>query len=214
MPITHKDIIISMLYTLGGDKKPIDLETLTVSCFKVFPSKFSMDRFSEYPRFDKIEKRMNEIELNGYVCKDTTFHYKLTEKGTEWVKNNMKIIELINKHKEKQGISLQNTLNYNVSDYECEIETKKLRRSDAYKKFIGNEKDKISIIDFMAFLKTDIYAKKELFDRKVTRIKSICSRDNKLSELFKYLENRYGTEYGDFNKAVREASVVAKRGPA
>ncbi len=95
MVLTHIDIILSRLYYLGGDEKAVDLETLTVSCFKTFPSKFSMERFAEYPRFDRVEKRMSDIEKKGLIFKEQTIHYKLTEKGVQWIESHPNIIELI-----------------------------------------------------------------------------------------------------------------------
>lgn len=207
MPIIHKDIILSILFLLEADNKAIDLETLTVCCFKAFPSKFSMDRFSEYPRFDKVEKRMSEIELDGLVNKDEVFHYKLTDKGVQWVKANPEAFEII----KKQGINFDQMVNYNIGEREYEIEVKKLKRSDAYQKFISGDKEDISIIDFMNFLKVDVYAKKELFDRKIMRIKSICLRDMELKDIFCYLENKYSVNYGNFGKEIEKVSTSKRK---
>lgn len=37
---THIDGIMATLTILGADKKSVDAETLTVACFKAFPSLF------------------------------------------------------------------------------------------------------------------------------------------------------------------------------
>lgn len=207
MPIIHRDIILSVLFLLEADKKMVDLETLTACCFRAFPSKFSMDRFPEYPRFDKVEKRMSEIESDGLVNKDETMHYKLTDRGVQWVKDNPEVIEII----KKEGLSFEQVMNYNIGEREYEIEAKKLKKSEAYKKYIEGNKEKISIIDFMNFLKVDVYAKKELFDRKTMRIRSICLRDKELGHIFDYLENKYGTNYGIFGKEIQKVSSSKKR---
>jgi len=204
MTLTHRDIILSILYYLGGDKKAVDLETLTVSCFKTFPSKFSMERFAEYPRFDRVEKRMSDIQKKGLIFKEHSFHYKLTDKGIQWIKAHPNIVELIDKQKEKEKLNFKEMLNYNIDNNEYVIEVKKLKKSETYKKYIRGDKDKISIIDFMTFLRVDVYAKKELFDRKITRIKSICMRDGKLRGIFNYLENKYTINYGTFCKEIKK----------
>ena len=212
MSTTHKSIIISILCSLDGGKKAVDLETLAVSCFRAFPSKFSMDRFPEYPRIDRVQKRMNEIEKDGLVRRNQATHYQLTEKGTRWVKSNPKVMNLIAKQREKEGLDFRQTLNYNISEAEYEIEAKKLRRSEAYRKYKAGAKDSISIIDFMTFMKVDIYAKKELFDRKTKRIKSICLRNNELRKMFSYLDNKYGLDYGYFSGEVKKISKALKGG--
>lgn len=212
MGITHRTIIISMLYSLGGDRQDVDLETLSVSCFKTFPSKFSMDRFPEYPRFDRVQKRMSEIEKEGLVRKCRGVDYQLTEKGSEWIKNNPTVTNLIIKQKEKEGLNFQETLNYNIGEQEYEIEAKKLRKTETYRKYKAGEKAQISIMEFMTFMKVDIYAKKELFDRKVKRIKSICSRDQELKAIFDFLEGKYGLDYVSFNQEVKKMSKISRTG--
>lgn len=208
MIVTHKGIIISVMHSLGGDSKTVDLETLTVSCFKIFPSKFSMDRFLEYPRFDRVQKRVSEIEKDGFIRKTQEVHYMLTLKGIQWIKDNSHIIDLINKQINKYNVNLEETLNYNITDNECRVVFKKLKKSETYIKYKIGKKDNISIMDFLNFMKVDIYAKRELFDRKVKRIKSICLRDNELKEIFEFLEDKYTVDYNRFNNEIKKLSKV------
>ena len=202
MHITQKEIITSVLYFLGGGAKSIDLDTLVVSCFRIFPSKFSMDRFPEYPHFDRVEKTVNVITRDGLIKRSQARHYQLTEKGIEWVKKNSKVIELIDKKKKQEKLSFQKILNFNIDEQQYGIEIKKLKRTEAYEKYKSGDKDKISMIDFMAFMKVDVFAKRDLFDRKVKRIKSICQRNSELKKIFDYLESKYALDFGYFNKAV------------
>jgi len=167
-----------------------------------------MERFAEYPRFDRVEKRMSDIQKKGLIFKEHAFHYKLTDKGIQWIKAHPNIVELIDKQKEKEMLNFREMLNYNIDNNEYVIEVKKIKKSETYKKYIKGDKDKISIIDFMAFLRVDIYAKKELFDRKITRIKSICMRDSKLRGIFNYLENKYTTNYGTFCKEIKKRGKI------
>jgi len=189
---THMNGILISLYILGGDKKPIDSETLTVGCFKAFPSLFSMDLFREYPRIDRVKNRIKDLLHSGFVEEEGEGHYKLTENGINEVKKNGELLIRIESliRPDVKSISSQN-----MSSEEVEKETNKLRRTSAYKKLTEKKMDTITIADFMDFLKVDIYATKQLFDRKVKRIAAICKMNKDLERLFNIMSEKFGKDY-------------------
>lgn len=189
---THIEGILVSLYTLGGDKKPIDSETLTVGCFKAFPSLFSMDLFKEYPRIDRVKNRIKDLLHSGLVEEKGEGHYQLTEKGIEEVKKNS---ELLRRTESLINPNVESISSQNMSPEEVEKETKKLQRTAAYKKFTENKIDTLTIADFMDFLKIDIYATKQLFDRKVKRIAALCNMDKDLERLFNIMSEKFGKDY-------------------
>ncbi len=196
---THIEGILASLFVLGGDKKPIDSETLTVGCFKAFPSLFSMDLFKDYPRIDRVKNRIKDLLHAGLVVEKEEGKYQLTEKGIDWTTKNSEIVR-----RTKQAISLDiGDISYqNMSQEEIDKEIRKLQRTDAYKKFTENKSDIINIADFMDFLKIDIYSTKQLFDRKVKRIAAICDKDEKIKSLFIFMSNKFGKEYTSFKNEI------------
>ena len=64
---SHSDGIMATLTVLGATEKEIDSETLTVACFKAFPSLFSMDLFSEYPRIDRVKNRIKDLLHANFI---------------------------------------------------------------------------------------------------------------------------------------------------
>lgn len=195
---THKDGILASLYSLVRNKS-IDAETLTVACFKAFPSLFSMDLFKEYPRMDRVTKRISDLINDGLITENSDATYSLTEKGLEWINRNSDLIRYAQEviSSEKHGITSQN-----MSTEEIEREIKKLQRTDAYRKYVDKNQDKITIADFMDFLKVDIYATKQLFDRKMKRITALCNKDKPLKLLLQFMSEKFGREYTNFKSEV------------
>jgi len=206
MNTTQKEMVGGVLHSIGGGKKIINLDTLVVSCFKTFPSKFSMDRFPEYPHFDRVEKTVNVLVRSGLIKRATARHYKLTKKGIDWITASPRVLDLIGKNQKKEKVDIQKTLYYNIDEQQYAVETKKMRRSEAYRKYKAGNKEDVSMIDFMTFMKVDVLAKRDLFDRKVNKIKSLCQRDPELKRLFNFLQGKYGLCYGDFIKGVKQTS--------
>lgn len=90
--------------------------------------------------------------------------------------------------------------NMNIEEIEREI--KKLQRTEAYKKFIDNKRETLTIANFMDFLKVDIYTTKQLFDRKMKRITALCKKDKTLGSLLKFMSKKFGKEYTNFKSEV------------
>ena len=191
---THKAGILASLYSIAGDKS-VDSETLTVACFKNFPSLFSMDLFKEYPRMDRITKRISDLINDKLVKENADGTYTLTDKGLYWVKANPDLVRHAQEsiHSEKDSITSQN-----MTSEELKKETAKLQRTEAYKKFKEGKLNTVNIADFMDFLKIDIYSTRQLFDRKIKRIGAICSNEPEFKEIFEFMSNKFGKEYTSF----------------
>jgi len=196
---THIDGIMATLIVLGADKKSVDAETLTVACFKAFPSLFSMDLFKEYPRIDRVKNRIKDLLHANLIVEHKDSFYRLTEQGKEWGGKNTKLVRRAGQL--LLGTGLDVTVSQNIGREEFEKEKEKLIRTSAYNKFKKN-KNEITIMDFMDFLKLDIYSTRQLFERKVKRIKAICRMDEELKELFLFMSKKFGEDYTSFKNGI------------
>jgi len=200
---THIEGIMATLIILGADKKSVDVETLTVACFKSFPSLFSMDLFKEYPRIDRIKNRIKDLLHDNLVIEDND-NYILTEKGKDWGKKNTELVRRAGQLLSKTEMKIINSQNVGVEEFEKE--KKKLIRTSAYNKFKKN-KNAITIMDFMDFLKLDIYSTRQLFERKVKRIEAICNMDEELKQLFSFMSEKFGKDYTSFKNELDKLMV-------
>ena len=188
---TQKDGILACMNVIKNEK--VDSETLTVLCYKAFQSLYSMDLFKEYPRMDKVTRILREHVEKGFI-KEEDGRYQITSKGLEWGSKNSKLVrfaasKIITEKKE--------ILSFNMNEEELSREFSKLRRTTAYDKYKKN-RDHLTIMDFMDFLRIDIYATKQLFDRKVSKIKAICSKDEQLNKIFLFMSEKFGEDYTGF----------------
>jgi hypothetical protein len=196
---THADGIMATLTILGADQKSVDAETLTVACFKAFPSLFSMDLFKEYPRIDRVKNRIKDLLHSNLIVEYKNSFYRLTEKGKEWGSKNTELVRRAGQLLSAEGMKV--TCSQNMGVDEVEREKKKFIKTAAYNKFKKN-KNEITIMDFMDFLKLDIYSTKQLFERKVKRIKAICLMDEELKKLFLFMSKKFGEDYTSFKNEI------------
>lgn len=193
------DGIMATLTVLGADKKIIDSETLTVACFKAFPSLFSMDLFKDYPRIDRVKNRIKDLLHANLIVEHKDSFYGLTENGIEWGRKNTELVRRAGQLLSKTELDL--TVSQNMGTEELDKEKKKLVRTSAYNKFKKNKKE-ITVMDFMDFLKLDIYSTRQLFERKIRRIKAICGMDDELKELFSFMSTKFGEDYISFKNEI------------
>ena len=195
---TQKEGILACLNVIKEIE--VDVETLTVLCFKAFPSLYSMDLYKQYPRMDKVTRIIREHVENGFI-EEENGKYKIAEKGLDWGEHNTEIVRraanIISPDKE-------NFYAYQLSNEEHLKETKKLQKTDANKKFSNDKKESINIGDFMDFLKIDIYATKQLFDRKVKRVSAICENNPELKLLFEFMSNKFGKKFINFKLEIEK----------
>ncbi len=197
---TQKDGILACLNVVKD--KEVDSETLTVLCFKAFPTLYSMDLFREYPRMDKVTRIIREHVENGLI-KEENGKYQITSEGLAWGSKNSNLVRFA---ASKISTEEKAIFAYNIGNEELLRETNKLRKTTAYEKFKMN-KNGITVVDFMDFLRLDIYTTKQLFDRKVLRVKVICDRDNELKELFSFMSGKFGVDYVSFKHEIDKLMV-------
>src|SRR3989344_8997735 len=192
---THKEGVMATLTVLGGSKKPIDSETLTVGCFKAFSSLFSMDLFKEYPRMDRVTKRISDLINDGLIKEEGEGRHQLTDKGIEWGASNADLIRVA---EAAISTSFESIQSQNLSAEEISREKKKIERSEAYRKAMQNKFDEITAADFMDFLRVDIYTTKQLFERRTKKIRAICENDEKFNKIYQFLSKKFGEDYLSF----------------
>src|SRR3989344_6095212 len=153
-----------------------------------------MDLFKEYPRIDRVKNRIKDLLNENWVIEDND-NYTLTEKGKEWGEKNSELVRRAGQLLSKTELKIINF--QNVGAEEFEKEKKKLIKTSAYNKFKIN-KNAITIMDFMDFLRLDIYSTKQLFERKIRSIRAICEMDDELKELFSFMSTKFGGDYISF----------------
>lgn len=177
--LTAKDIVIYVLYLLGGWQKRIHTEDIALMCYKLAPSRFSWIKYPQYPdltsaRFvlETAKKKYGGLVKGESERKKTVKSvggWMLTDKGIQWIEENKSRIE---QHLGKHWVT--------GDRLPAERKLRELLRSRAFIKFMdqGNQAD-ISHAEFAESLICTVNTRKEILNDRLEQLYSIGEEFNK-----------------------------------
>ena len=196
--IALNDLVMYAVYVLAETKNEINAEEIVAACFLLFPSRFHLRGYPQWPDSTVVNKRWLDCRDRGYITGSTAHGFSITPKGLEVA--------------EKTGSVLSGKRRYFSrrvpSKLTAEARTRagrfirSLEASDAYKQFRREgEATNISEFDFRSML--------------LCTMESSSATLNSNLEQFKQYASLYERQdFVDFLEFCRRkfASVVSEKG--
>lgn len=178
--LSNMDVVLYVLYKLGGWQKRINTEDITLECFKVTPRKFSWIKYPQYPdimpvlfSLESAKKKQYGALVIGETERKRTIKliggWMLTVKGIRRIKDNIfRIEQILNENKITTGrLSTDRKIN-------------ELYKSIAFKKFIAiQEKANISHAEFAESLICTVNTRVKILNDRLKQLNSIAEELNK-----------------------------------
>ena len=86
--IPLSDLVLYSIFSLQNQQIETNFENIVVECFELFPKKFSMQCYSEYPDPNRVRRELQRMDGRGfqvgedqYVDGNLKTSYKFTDKG-------------------------------------------------------------------------------------------------------------------------------------
>lgn len=146
LSIDKDRLILLTLDYLNSKNIEATFDKLTVAAFKLFPKKFSLIGFPEYPDAKTVNDCvfLHCVKGKKWVSGNAQTGYKITEKGKYFLEEAKKIL--------KGEIKL--TKSYGTVPRRKEVTfIKMLKKTAAYKKYIQNKKENISLSEILDALR-------------------------------------------------------------
>jgi hypothetical protein len=80
--IASSDLVVYAIYYLQHHGIDITHEDIISACFKLFPKKFSLKKYPQWPDSAMINRRWSDCRSKGYIAAKTDSGFKLTAKGS------------------------------------------------------------------------------------------------------------------------------------
>lgn len=201
--LSNEDLVLYVLYLLGGWQKRIHTEDVALKCFKIAPSKFSWTKYPQYPdltpaRFalESAKKKVNGSLVEGVSeRRKTTSHisgWRLTTDGINWIKEHIERIKLVLGKGQPKG-------------YRSAIDKLWLERerSIAYKKFIKENSCKsVKDYEFTDFLDANLDTPPQILKERFSEIQTQATEAKK-EDILKFLnqcEQKFANLLGGKNE--------------
>ena len=143
--IPLNELVIYSLYKLSEEKKNISRQDLIAACFTMFPQRFSLSGYDEWPDTNYIQIRLLDCKNRGFLNGSPQHGYKITSIGKQLAK--------ITEKKLKTGKFL---VRKGFDKIDKRTKSNRIIRvlfdSTAYKKYKEKKLDKINEFDFRELL--------------------------------------------------------------
>jgi hypothetical protein len=90
--IPSDGLIVFAVHYLIEQKIEINLEDIVYLCFLLFPNRFGLKRYPKWPDSTPISRHWGDVRRKRYVTANDYLGYRLTTKGTRFVKKVAKVL--------------------------------------------------------------------------------------------------------------------------
>ena len=186
-------LVIYTLFSLEEKKVPLYFDFICIGLFKLFPHKFSLATFKQYPdayRINNAIRRttgaLSDQNKKRWANGSPEHGFYLTDIGKEIAKQVKRLLENPNLQKIRQKLGV--TKSRGRSPVE---DMQEIRVSEAFKKWFTNEE--VNNHEFFAFLKAAPYTPKQLLVEHLKRLKvsATTTKDKEVLEFLSWLEKKF-----------------------
>jgi hypothetical protein len=79
--IRRSDLVVYSMYHLHNQGGEITSEDIVSTCFTLFPKRFSLRKYPQWPDSATITRRWSDLRKRGYILGNTATGFKLTTRG-------------------------------------------------------------------------------------------------------------------------------------
>jgi len=184
--ITLNDLVVYSIYHLYNQGGEITSEDIISVCFKLFPKRFSLRKYPQWPDSAVVTRRWSDIRNRGYVVGNTAKGFKLTAKGIRFAR---KLAKILGGQRAPQGYHVPPELKTRAGRFVRAMET-----SDAFLHFKKHGiSAKIGEFDFRDLLLCTMESSSETLKRNLEQYKEysgIYDRQDLLTFL-NFCEDRF-----------------------
>lgn len=182
-------LVVYTLFVLEENKVPLYFDFIAVGLFRLFPRKFSMANFRQYPdtnRINKALRRLTDQKRKSWATGNIENGFYLTDLGREMAKQVSNSLKNPLPKKDRKLITVSKSRGKSPSD-----DIQEIRVSEAFKKWFANEE--VNNHEFFAFLKAAPYTPKQLLIEHLNRLKvsATTTKDKEVLEFLAWLEKKF-----------------------
>ena len=183
-------LVVYALHALEEKGVPLYFDFISVELFRLFPRKFSMANFRQYPDTNRISKalrRLTDQKRKSWATGNIENGFYLTDLGREMAKQVSGSLKNPLPKKNRKLIIVNKSRGKSPSD-----DIQEIRESEAFKKWLTSEE--VNNHEFFAFLKAAPYTPIQLLAEHLRRLKvsATTSKDKKVLEFLSWLDKKFG----------------------
>ena len=189
--IILNDLVVYAVYYLHKQGSEITSEDIISACFVLFPKRFSLRKYPQWPDSGSVSRRWSDCKSRGYLRGNATSGFQITAKGIKraekiekWLGDPIKPVRVRKAGKTKEPESSEQKIHP-----ELKVRAKKYVRSiemsDAYKHY--RKKLSLNEFDFRSLLLCTMESPPTTLARNLVQFKEYVNIHNR-ADLLTFLE--------------------------
>ena len=173
------------IHLLKNNNIYLNFENVAVALFLMFPKKFCMVGYEEFPDTNRINRTVNlqlRPKYQNLAFGDSKTGYSLTEKGKVVAEQTKRILESDERGLKLKKSEIKNTEYERTTNPKIEIE-KRILSSSLYKKYCKNKNSEIEKVEIYEFLNASPYTSKDAIRSYYNYLKNLCKNSENMEAL-------------------------------
>jgi hypothetical protein len=178
---SQAEIVTLALYRLGGAQRAIDTEDAAVEAHRIAPGRFSWKKYPEQINLELIRVFLSDAKKIELVVGSGRTGWRLTQRGLKWAeelsKNTADFDSARPRAQSRAG---------SVDEQRWRRERSRIVATPAWQLWTSGVRD-IPLADTKQVFRIDSYARGELRETKITRLRAMFSDDQELAPFLDHL---------------------------
>lgn len=193
--MSNTDVVLVVLDNLGGADRRVHIEDIAEAAWQQVPSRFSWPKLQKYPDLDAVDVTLRAAKKNeGLVTGSKREGWMLTSSGVGRVRQREAAVRNFVERFGRAGRT-ENRRERGGLDSSALRRLSQLRESPAVRKYLGGEREDITVYDFLAFFNINQYMPLQKYRTNRQAVENLVRGDEELLAITSYLDDRFGDTY-------------------
>ena len=178
------EVVLLATYMLGGAQRAVDTEDIAIEAHRLAPGRFSWRKHADQINLELIRVNLSNAKKSEYgklLIGSGRTGWRFTQRGLKWAQGAMPNLKNM-----RTDITREQSRSGSIDEQRWRRERSRITATRAWSMWLEGARD-ISEADAKAIFRIDSYAKGDLLEAKITRVRSLFLEDAELSPFLDHL---------------------------
>jgi hypothetical protein len=181
---SQMEVVTLAVHLLGGAQRAIDTEDVAVQAHRLAPGRFSWKKYPEQINLELIRVYLSDAKMKGeLVLGSGRTGWRLTQKGLKWAEQTTREIGQVDTARSRAALR-----SGSVDEQRWRRERSRLVSTAAWASWQSGNPD-ISAAEAKEMFRIDSYARGDLREAKITRLRSLFAEDEEVGPFLDHVIN-------------------------
>lgn len=214
--ITLNDLVVYAVYYLHKQGSEITSEDVVSACFVLFPKRFSMRKYPQYPDSGIVSRRWGDCKSKGYLKGSAARGFQITARGIKraekvekWLGKPLKPVRVRKPEAEKPAVPEKEAVHPELKRHAKKY-VRSIEMSDAYRHF--KKGLPLNEFDFRSLLLTTMESPPTTLARNLKQFKAYVNIHNRkdLLSFLEFCEGKFSSLLGVETKPTEKKTTKKK----